>query len=977
MSRPLTAPELAHLRTPGQKTQLFLGFRLPGTIYTAQVNGVPTGDNVNFPNDMVGVVTFDNGVGTLADIKTGMTVWVGSAAGAKDVGMCYVRKTPGASTLYVGEASEIEWANDLYLTIVDDFQIWARHVKIVSGSPVMDFDVTYSNQHTNFDPIVRMGGDVVLWRDGATVDFQWNASGSSVFGSTISAYLFTAPGAQGVSGAATATPTVTWDTDGQFVVYCQATAANGKSFTGKRIVWVYSAASMPETDFVLDNCSISYDEGGCKFDITMSTDCDITEVLDRTKVVLFAKDFYGDTEISIGPEVGRENIIATGWITRESIRWNFEQGQVSFSVYGGQEWLKRIPAFPVGLEIVTAATAWTNMAALTVDRTLWHFLHWRTTFSAIGDMNFTGNTLYAAELIGVATNLWEQMRQIAYTSIFGICGIDQFGSYYCIVEPQLVAEADRSAWPVIQTIATQDWHDSVEITRVVVPPVSMVSMSGVRVNISGVGSALFSLANGHVFKHYGSPEIIDRLLLETQAKANALCGRYIGWKNRDYEQVVVLLASNHRMTTLWPAQFYSLVITPSDTERAITYSGHLLPRRVEYQWDADSGVLTTDLYTEPETFEDLNINGDIPVGDGTFISLPPLPRLPKLPKLPPLDLFVPGLISPDSISGGPNKILIGCGIGFFYTLNGYSASPNWHWMNTGLPVEAPANIDQVFITPIGSLWMMFNDGVGTGGEAVYFAEGLGFPWVPVYTLQPDEITGIGVNPDVDEEIAMLAGTKDSQNFYLGNRDGMELKGLGVDSLYRVADIVYNQGKWVTQHEEDNIFGSQALSRFSGTGSIEINTYNPVLGDTYAASQHRARSGGRYIYTWNSDSRYVRKIVDNNLAASDTTMPNVGRLITTLPCVLDCDPTGQYLMGGNSANTAKKSNDFGASWVEVAAISGYYSFENCGTPEAWLAGKAGDIKYSGDFGVSWADKTGDLVTVAGSAVGPAHVLMVGW
>lgn len=987
MSRVATAQELIYFRTAGQRSQLFLGLRLPATIYAAQVDGTPTGDNANFPNDMVGEVAFDNGAGTLGDVQTGMTAWIGTTAGAKDVGMCYIRKDPIAGTFYFGETSEIEWADDQHVTIVDDFQIWARHIKIVSGSPVMDFDVSYSDQHTDLDPMANLGGDVVLWRTGDTVAFAWDGSGSVVLGSSISGYQWSAPGASALTGDTTATPTTTYDADGQYVVYCEVTAANGKTFTGCRIVWVYSEDSMPETDFILKDCTLDFDDGGCRFSIDMPFDADLTEVLERTKVILFAKDWYGDTEISIGPEIGRENILAEGWITKESIDWDVEQDIVSFTVYGGQEWLKKIPAYPIGLELSSASAAWTSMDGLTVDRAMWHLLHWRSTFSKVGDMYLSGDTRYAKELSGASSSLWDQMREIGNTSIFATCGIDWFGAFYCMVEPQLVPTGDRSGWPTIQTITKQDWHDVMEIDRELVSPVSMASMSGVSVDVSGTAFAYFSLAHGHVFKHHGNVEIIDRLLLSSQSQANTLCGMYMGWKNNEIPRFTIDLACTHRLTTLWPAQYFAITIAAADTERGFAYDGNLIPRTVDYDFDAQAGLLLTSIWCEAETSDVLNIDGDIPVGDGTFVSLPPLPKLPKLPPLPPLDVLIPGLVDAEEEAGGPSKVLLHTSnFGFIYSVNFNTASPTWQFMNSGLTDDQKVSCRRVIKTPNGALFAAIHDSsTPRGFEYLFYASGLGAPWILVKDLtgvtgQNAKFTGLGFNPNVDEEVAIGAGSNDIFNisgfFYIGDSSGMSQTASGIDARLRYGDISFLD-KWFHTHSENDTFTSGAWSRYSAAGAAEINSRNWLIGTLNDRQYFHKPAGNGNIYAWLTSSS--PRIITGNDGDTAATFNPAPQTLDGFPCALAVDPTGQYLMGGtNTGVIGQRSSDFASTWGNVnATLSvGYRTWENHGTPNAFSAFTTQVIKYTPDFGDTWIDKSGNLATVA-SLCAARQILHVDW
>jgi hypothetical protein len=221
----------------------------------------------------------------------------------------------------------------------------------------------------------------------------------------------------------------------------------------------------------------------------------------------------------------------------------------------------------------------------------------------------------------------------------------------------------------------------------------------------------------------------------------------------------------------------------------------------------------------------------------------------------------------------------------------------------------------------------------------------------------------------DARIRVLNGalTPGNMTFYLGDRDGMTAKATSIDADNYISDIVYNQGKWIIQHAEDNLFAEQALSRFDAAGAVEVNTYNPANGQKYSASRHRAISGGENVYAWNHDGRYLRKIENGDLTNSDTTKPNIGALGdgSQIPMMICCDPTGQYLMGSYDGVLGKRSDDYGATWgnVVVTLGIGYDVWENCDTPDAFLTATAQVVKFTNDFGDSWITKTGNLATLA--------------
>src|SRR5215211_2168429 len=169
MARALTSLELALLRSDGQWTKLYLAVLQPNTIYTARLASLPSS------NDNVHTISVNTESGTLGNVKPGMTVYVGTTAGAHNLGMCRIRKAPITGTWYIGLTSQIDWQSTCYLTIVDDFDLWAKHAVIDSGALKMDVDVAYSDQHASFNPIPVLGPHAVLWLTGATVSVEFDA----------------------------------------------------------------------------------------------------------------------------------------------------------------------------------------------------------------------------------------------------------------------------------------------------------------------------------------------------------------------------------------------------------------------------------------------------------------------------------------------------------------------------------------------------------------------------------------------------------------------------------------------------------------------------------------------------------------------------------------------------------------------------------------------------------------------------------
>ena len=637
MARALTAPELVHLRSNGQRCRLFLAIPTPATIFSARLNGIPAS------TDKVAEITFDGGSAGFANCIPGQTVYVGSAtgaAGAYDVGIVRLRGTIAGTTgtMKIGETSEIDWTDNNHLTVVDEFALWPRHLRITGAGVVyVDYDVAYSGQHADCDPVPVLGPPAIKWLTGATVDVDFDGSDSWVSGSTIFAYSWAAPGASATSGTATATPTITYDAAGEYRVSCLVTATNGKTFTGYRRVFVYDDDNMPATVFRLDDCAGDWQGGGFRFRVTMSDEATRVEMLDRTQVVLFARDWYGSTEISIGPVADRENVVAVGWIDGESIDWHPEQGKVSFDVQGPQFWMDKMTGFPAGVEDYDGTpTDWVEFEDLTVDKGLWHFLHWRTTATLCTDVSLTGDTRQIKVFDSPSSSLWQQITQESERTILAHPASDRYGRIFVEIDQNLIPVADRGVVPVVQPLAKQDWQNAINIERRTVAESALLDMSGMAY-AGGSATPYFSLSPGHVFKRYGSVQRQERLALSNQADANELAGLLAGKANNEYPNLDIQMASNYRAVDICPRQYLTLTIAAGDTERGISFTDYpIIPRRVSFRYDPSGGVLLTDITAEGYTLPELAVTGDPPPAPP---DPPDPPDIPPIPLPPPVELW--------------------------------------------------------------------------------------------------------------------------------------------------------------------------------------------------------------------------------------------------------------------------------------------------------------------------------------------------
>jgi hypothetical protein len=936
-----SAPQLAYLRSPGHWSKLYLAAFNPSVIYTARLNGVPGS------KDRVVQVNFTSGSGNLADIIPGMTMYVGTVAGSYNLGMVRIRKAPIAGTFYIGEESEIDWQASCYLTVVNDFDIWARHINTVSDTVFyMDQDITYTDQNSVFNPIPIMGGHRAVRKTGSYVDTIWNWSNSYVIDSSISGYSVAAPTAQSITNGTTSTPTIRFNTMGWHAVYLTVTAANGKTSLGVRYVYVYGTGAMPAAVFQLGECSEDYDAGGWSAEVTAYAGVSLSSVPDRALCILFAEDYYGGAQVSVGQLAGCENVLMTGRIAEESYSINPELTEATFRIQDLHYWMQKVNAFPVGAVLTTATpTNWAEMQSPTVQKVGFMLVYWASTISTIADVYLPTDSRIAKRLSSPAANLWAQLQEIAFATIQARPGVDRFGRLFVEIEPQLVPEASRT-WPSVMTITNQDWAGTINLTRVVVSPLGAVQTSGVVIDSTGSGGALFGLSPGHVFKRFGGVEVVDRLLLSTQLLTNQLASLYLSWKNTPYSAEMTL-AGNYRMMDCFPRQAVTWTIPSAATPRGFSITSDFVIRRVALTWDSDSGLLETHISIEMESTEQLYTDGDIPGAQGDLADPPPVPAFPKLPAFP---IILPTDIEP---VGAHSVLLCENNIGLVYTEDFDSASPTWETINVGISMGVAQWADFVGVCPNGAIYVADITGGWPDPGELWRAPYAGGTFVK-FSDYANSLTAVAINKTVGEQVGFTTNQHHggAALFYIGAGSSFSSAAPGI-LQYGVSGsrLSYGFGKWLY-----NDYGGFWQINAGGTSAS-------FKGDP-GGQQYHVRAGTSGFCYCVREGGGVLRIEDNGnniVLASNQDITFVGS--NPVAFAAAASPDGSHLMArGLDSGSRSRSSDFGGTWTGIPNLPlANWTFENCGDNDRWIAG-AGGVQYTENFGTTWANKTGNLATL---------------
>lgn len=627
----LSPDQKALLRTPSQRNDLGFAVLQPKTVFSCQINDTFT------THDMVLEFIYDNvTTGSYSDVVVGMTMYIGTTAGAYDLGVCRVRKAATSTILYVGETSEIDFDDNLYVTVVREHSLWARHLVTESSSVVyMDGDVEYSDQHTNFDPVPILGGDVVVDVESYPVTITFpKVVDSWVFGDTIASYSFAADEGTVLNGTST-NPSLRIDsypTNGYIeVALTITTTSGGKSFTGYRYVYVFDTTHRPITDFELETCRVDKGVGGWTLEVTLNDSDDIALTHHRGLAILFTKDYFGGTAGVVGLDVDRENILMSAWIYQHTDTNDIEFAPRKLEVHGAHQWLQKISCFPTGIRL-DATASWTDIPALTVSKGLWHLLHWRTTATAVMDIYLNDGDLYTKECSTAAQNIWAQIADIAMSQIVAEPRCSHNKGLYVGRPYNLLSASDRAANSIqVMTLLTSDYVRKNKITWKA-PVVGKLLLSGVVVTVQGSGSSLFSLSPGHAPAFEGDWLVLDNLLLEDQSQANSLAGLIFADKINPYEDIPLVFTGANHVFDIAPMMHANISMTQ--------FSGVVTPSWINYSKDSEGGKLVVEIGFEGATIgEALSTNGDIPIGNGEFVT--PVPS--AYPSTPSYDLTIPDM----------------------------------------------------------------------------------------------------------------------------------------------------------------------------------------------------------------------------------------------------------------------------------------------------------------------------------------------
>jgi len=643
-----TSGELTLLRNQPHKTKLYLSIFKPQTLFTAQVNdaGIAKGDRV---------ITYDNSSGDRFDLTGGMTIYVGTSAGAKDKGEIWLRDTPTATEITVGENSHINWEDDDYLTIVNFYQIWPLYPRYEQDGENITvykvYDRVYTDQNEYLGSFMVVGSHYAGFIDQSTGTAQvyWDASESeNVMGTTGSTYQWYFEGGTPTGTTGITPGWVTYDTPGHYRTFLKITEPLGSNEDfAFRQVSIYDrpgeGPDVPILSWGMDSISGSREAGGYTTRLWVKEN--VEDVVDGALVIIFADDWYGTTQQSIGGNSAqRENILFVGYILDGSIEYDYQTSTAHFEVGSPSEIMKIGEAFSVSVEDSDDPSSdatnkggdpWFYLVGLTTKTALYHYYRWHSTVLSLMDIRYVGTEFDIQFFDADRSSLYDAGQTFLKSTIYGASVCDRQGALYFEIDAGAIDNA-RSNLNQSMFIDNMDWMGVPEIAERHTEEVSYLEIGGVYYDGAGSFSALMGAAPGDTPAYRGRNIKLSGFALTSQNQLNTLVGNIWENMNAKYPSIDLGLVGNYRNLDIAPQEVVTMTLQPDDTFRGISWEQKAFtPTAMSWTWDAEKSVLLPKITIKEITDGDAGQTISIPVTppDGGF-EQPPIPVPPPVPPIP-------------------------------------------------------------------------------------------------------------------------------------------------------------------------------------------------------------------------------------------------------------------------------------------------------------------------------------------------------
>lgn len=1001
--------ELSLVRNTEHRTNLYISIYDPNIIFACQVDDASISKGAR----AIAYDSISQGSGTFIDAD--MLMLIGSSAGDDDIGSIRLKGITG-SYLYVAENSDIQWADDLHLTVLDYVApnpIFPRIVQDPNNVEEVifykDWDIEYSDQNSVLGTFVCAGPHRAGFLTTGSFYVDFSASGSyNVKGDGLT-YDWNF-GADAIPTGSTARDPglVSWSTVGHKSVRLIVSNNSGGEDISYRYVSIYDRPTkgntLPPLKWELLSFAENRSEGGTTARIRVHQI--LSNLRKHSLVVLWTEDWFGDDEISLGGNYpGASDIFFNGFILDGSIHYDYEKSYTEFEVTSLTNIMKEIENFPISIEDNASPSTWYEVLNMNPPKAIYHFLRWHSTFLKLVDLHYLDTTVPVQYFDSSREGMFDSLNTFCKTGMIGSVVSDRQGTIWIEKAPEGQTNA-RTHYQIPMYLQKHDWIGQPDITERLKNQISYVELGGIAfTGPTGTSLAYIGAAPGISPANVGNVESNQGLILTSQQELNQLAGNVYAYRNSKYPNASFQLKGNYRNLDIAPLENVPITIDTQDTVRGIQLTAepfHI--QSIEWRYLADEGYLyLSNIALAQLTNGEIGDTINIPVIPPTQIIIPPIPPI-SIPPLPPIELpelYVTGT------SLGPEVVLIhDRNAGLLVTTNFDEDYPIWLPFNNGMPSGTYTKIGSVHMTPGGQLYvptledsdlsLPINKGE-MGGTSLWYAPFFGSSFGQVITNEIVQayvgtagtkhiIGSIGVDPLEQNKIAMVLFRDDDYALFIHGSpdDGFNVRGNWADMRPFVGaqwtagcyPMSFGDGQWVMPVLAADLFSRSYLAVFSADGNARdyFTRLNIVGGtsdfsDTRPVLAERVGESGRLYYAQFSDGNFFKQSLDNG-ATYPELVSTPGDLPSQYWKALVADESGQYIMRNFAGPIVKRSSDYGETWATITGTfaTGTFDyaeatkvFENALSPLIWIAAQT-HVDYTNDFGDTWTRKDGNLLTI---------------
>ncbi len=428
---------------------------------------------------------------------------------------------------------------------------------------------------------------------------------------------------------------VVFNSAGARYVSYTCTDSNGKTHARRTPVFVFDpeTGTLPYTQLEIENAEADRESGAWRVSVKVYCDARVAYFPNQALVVLFARDYYGAEAVSIGNVPWRENIVLTGYIRKGSVKRHWSGGYVQFEIESLSGVMDNLWGLAGGLES-TAGTpsGWHQLKALDHNLAAHHLLVQHSTISQIADVHLNLPT-YPTEYLDLEdASLAEQLRGLC-AGVLGQVGCNAEGVLYLESNPQLLPLASRSSTHVLST-TDADVRDEIEFGEEEQEhQVSQIDFCGDDAN----ADPLFSVAPATPHSTGRSERVEGvRVANQAAANvvAGLLEGER---NNLFKDVILPWRGNYRAVPDIFPAEPVAVNADPTKNNRGLSWSNQRCwTKRRSYEY-RPGGILLSTSVVEKDSYGNPGITGDYPTDEPPVPppTVPPPEPPPEEPPAPP------------------------------------------------------------------------------------------------------------------------------------------------------------------------------------------------------------------------------------------------------------------------------------------------------------------------------------------------------